>query len=76
MQIFRQKILLFQYFYIILKSKININWNYRNQKVIYQKQKQHSKVLLFYVLKNVLISCVLTFYTESLVLVRICYFFE
>ena len=55
---------------------MGIKWGYRNQKVIYQKQKQHSKVLLFYVLKHVLISCVLVFYTESLVLDRICYFFE
>lgn len=53
------------------------NWScFRNQKMMYQKQKQHSRVLLFYVLKHILISCVLTFYTESIVLVRICYFFE
>ena len=39
-------------------------------------KKQHSKVLLFYVLKPYLTSCVLVFYMESLVLDRIVYFFE
>ena len=39
-------------------------------------KKQYSKVLLFNVLKHVITCCVLMFYTESLVLVRICYFFE
>ena len=53
------------------------SWScFRNRKSAWNKQKQYPKVLLFYVLKPYLICCVLTFYTESLVLVRIVYFFE
>ena len=53
------------------------SWScFRNRKSALHKQKQYPKVLLFYVLKPHLTGCVLAFYTESLVLVRICYFFE